>query len=221
MHVAGLFSPTADRHKSPRSGLDLTDPAHSRQTSQDPIAPDLWTEKCHRNRDTLGFIRQNNPVYHAYIIKHPMVAVMKHAQACNTDSCPQIPEGTIRNEDSLNAKLESIDPTTSVAARMLSAKTTPDICVTLGAAVIKAISVERKDHQIGIRSQIGNPSVVEIIPSRFQIFVRTPKENSTLIWAYATDSVRDLKNNSANQIGYPAGKQHLLTGADGYRTLDP
>lgn len=51
------------------------------------------------------------------------------------------------------------------------------------------------------------------LSDHFQIFVRTPKGNSTLIWVSATDSVRDLKYNISNQIGYPVGKQHLLIGA--------
>lgn len=74
--------------------------------------------------------------------------------------------------------------------RKLREKTTPDLCKT-GAGAIEAISVD---------------------PNPFQTFVRTPKGNLTLIWVSATASVRDLKYNIANQIGYPAGKQHLYQG---------
>lgn len=46
-----------------------------------------------------------------------------------------------------------------------------------------------------------------------------PKGNSTWIWVSATDSVRDLKYNIANQIGYPAGKQNLLLGGRSLQDL--
>lgn len=116
LHGASFYSPTAGRHKYPRSALALTNPAYNRQMHQDPTAPELWTEKCSRNRDELGFVRHNILAYRIYIIKHRTVVVKKHAQAYNTNPSPQIPKGAIRHEDNLNANLESTVPTTSTAA---------------------------------------------------------------------------------------------------------
>lgn len=84
---------------------------------------------------------------------------------------------------------------------------------------IEATSVEREDHKTSPWTQIA--SYDEITPKRFEIFIRTPTGNTTLIWVYATDNVIDLKNNITDQINYPADKQHLLAGEDRYRTSDP
>lgn len=137
LHGADLLSPTMDRHKHCRSGLDLIDMANKRKRIQDPKALDLRGGECCGNRDALSF---HNPSYCVYNNKHRGIAVMRSALALNTD----LPAGTK--------------------------------------------------------------------PNRIQIFVRTPTGNTTLIWTHDTNRVIDLKNNVANQIGYPTCEQKLVIG---------
>jgi len=50
----------------------------------------------------------------------------------------------------------------------------------------------------------------QVARSGFQILLKTPKGNTTVIWTYDSDRVSDLKNNIADQNGYPSAEQHLL-----------
>jgi len=43
-----------------------------------------------------------------------------------------------------------------------------------------------------------------------QIFVKTPKRNTTVIWSFDSDRVSDLQNKITEQTGYLAEEQHLL-----------
>lgn len=97
-------------------------------------------------------------------------------------------------------------------------KTIPVCCKTIGADAVEASIAGRKNLQ---RPQIAISGSDGTIPNRFQIFVKTPKGKTTVIWTYDNDTVTDLRNNIAVQIGYPARKQHLLNGAERCRTTEP
>lgn len=91
-----------------------------------------------------------------------------------------------------------------------------------GAEVVETTLAGKEVLQTESRPQIASPNSAGTEPNRFQILVRTPMGNTILIWTHATDRAIDLKNNIANQIGYPAGEQNLVTGGrslQDHRTL--
>lgn len=111
-HEADLLPLAVNRYKQPRSGLDLPDPDNNQSKRQDPRALELWSVKGQRDRDASKF---NHPI-HCTFKMHDSVGVMGLAQALFTNLTPQISEGAIWHEDSLNTKQWRTDPAVVVAA---------------------------------------------------------------------------------------------------------
>lgn len=81
----------------------------------------------------------------------------------------------------------------------------------IGAEAVEATLAGKEVLQTESQPLIASPNSDETELNRFQILVRTPMGNTILIWTHATDRAIDLKNNIANQIGYLAGEQNLVT----------
>lgn len=83
---------------------------------------------------------------------------------------------------------------------ILNEKIFLDLCKAIEADTIDL--AKGKDSHTNSRPQIASIGSNGIISNHFQIFVKAPMGKTTFIWAHATDSVTDLKQNIANHIGY-------------------
>lgn len=153
------------------------------------ITPDLWTEKCHLEKSFQGL---DQSFFTAGRLDLGFRAELKHRFG--------------------NKSIFFIAAPSSVIDGILKVRQIQSSVHEIKVLHRSDMDLDSSDLARIELPQISKSGFDGTIPKQFQIFYKTPKGNTTMIWTYDNDSVTDLKNNIAVKTSYLAAKQHLLNG---------